>query len=151
MSNEMILKGHDVFASLNVDEINKLSTFSSVKEFRTGDIIFEDNQAASHFYILMEGSVYLQLPANLPEFNVPISKIEEGEMFGISPLLKSPHYTLTARCYKDTKVLAVEAQPFRELLLQNCRVGVDIVTRVAHIYFTRYLDLIRRFQNLVGF
>ena len=150
MSDDMVLKGHDVFASLTVDEIHDLSAFSSVKEFRELDVIFENNQEASHFYILMDGSVYLQLPGNLPEFSIPISKVEKGELFGISPLLRSPRYTSTAQCYKDTRVLAVEAKPFLELLHQNRLAGVDIITRIANIYFTRYLDLIKRFQNVVG-
>ena len=151
MKNEMILKGHDVFASLNVDEISTLSTFSSVETFSAHDVIFETDQSATHFYILMEGLVYLQLPDDLPEFSVPISKVVKGELFGISPLLKSPCYTSTARCYEDTRVLAVEAKPFLEILQQNCRVGVGIITRVAHIYFTRYVDLIKRFQNVVNY
>ena len=150
MSNDTILKGHDLFASLNVDEMDRLSAFSSVREYRENEIVFENNQAASHFYILMDGLVYLQLPADLPEFSIPISKVEKGELFGISPLLKSPRYTLTAKCFQDTKALAVEAEPFREILQQNCRAGMDIITRVADIYFKRYLDLIERLQSVVG-
>ena len=150
MSNETVLKGHDVFGSLNVDEIHELSTFSTVKEFKDREIVFANNQAASHFYILMDGLVYLQLPASLPEFTIPVTKVEKGELFGISPLLKSQRYTSTAQCYKDTRALAVEAIPFRNLLQRNCPAGLDIITRVAGIYFTRYLDLIRRFQGVVG-
>lgn len=151
MSNNMILKGHDMFASLTVDEIHKLSSFSAVKEFREREIIFMNSQPATHFYILMDGLVYLQLSGNSPEFNIPISKVEKGELFGISPLLKSSEYTLTAQCYKNTKALAVEAKPFNDVLQQNCVAGIDIITHVAQIYFTRYLDLIKRFQNVVGF
>ncbi|MFC1561645.1 cyclic nucleotide-binding domain-containing protein [candidate division KSB1 bacterium] len=150
MSNDMILKGHDLFASLNVNEMHKLSSFSSVKEFKKHEMVFEYNQSGSHFYILMEGLVYLQLPANPPEFNLTLSKIQKGELFGISPLLKSPRYTSSAQCFKDAKVLSVEAKPFRNLLQMNCSAGMDIINRVAHIYFTRYLDLITRLQNVVG-
>ena len=150
MSSNMILKGHDLFASLNVDEINKISNYSSVKEFRDREIIFEHNQPSSHFFILMEGLVYLQLPANQPEFRVNIYKVEKGELFGISPLLKSSHYTSTAQSFKETKVLSIEAKPFHELLHSNYPAGLDIINRVAHIYFIRYLDLIKRIQGLVG-
>ena len=150
MTDDMVLKGHDLFASLNVDEIDRISAFSSVKDYRRRDVIFKSNQTASHFHILMEGSVYLMLPGERPEFNILISKVEKGELFGISPLLRSPCYTSTAQCFEDTKVLAVEAEPFRELLQHNCVAGMDIVTRVGHIYFTRYLDLIGRLQKAVG-
>ena len=150
MADDTVLRGHDLFASLNVDEIDRVSSFSTVREFGEREVIFKSSQAASHFYILMDGLVYLQLPGALPEFSIPISKVEKGELFGISPLLKSPQYTSTARCFKDTKVLAVEAEPFRELLRHNCVAGMDIITRIGHIYFTRYLDVIGRLQAVVG-
>jgi len=150
MSIDMMLKGHELFASLNVDEINQLSTFSSVKEFKANEIIFEYNQASTHFYMMMEGLVYLQLPVNPRDFRFAISKVEKGELFGISSLLKSLRYTSTAQCYEDTKVLSIEAKPFRRLLQLNCPAGLNIINQVAHIYFTRYLDLVRRLQDVVG-
>jgi signal-transduction protein with cAMP-binding, CBS, and nucleotidyltransferase domain len=150
MSIDMMLKGHDLFASLNVDEINQLSTFSSVKEFKADETIFEYNQPSSHFYMLMEGLVYLQLPVNPQDFRFAISKVERGELFGISSLLKSLRYTSTAQCFEDTKVLSIEAKPFRELLQLNCPAGLDIINQVAHIYFTRYLDVIKRLQDVVS-
>ena len=150
MSNNMMLKGHEMFASLNVDEINQLSTFSSVKEFKADETIFEYNQASSHFYMLMEGLVYLQLPVNPQDFRFAISKVEKGELFGISSLLKSQRYTSTAQCFEDTKALSIEAKPFRELLQLNCPAGLDIINQVANIYFTRYLDVIKRLQDVVS-
>ena len=64
MSIDMMLKGHKLFASLNVDEINQLSTFSSVKEFRNKETIFKFDQPGTHFYMMMDGLVFLQLPGN---------------------------------------------------------------------------------------
>ena len=150
MGNDVVLKGHELFASLNVDEINKLSKFSSVKEFHDREVIFKYNHRSSHFYMLMEGLVYLQLPANPPEFNFSIAKVEKGELFGISPLIDSPRYTSSAQCFTDTRVLSIEAKPFRELLRQNSHAGLDIINQVAHIYFNRYLDILKRLQDVVG-
>ena len=150
MGIDIMLKGHELFAALNVDEMNELSTFSSVKEFKADETIFEYNKASSHFYMLMEGLVYLQLPVKPRDFRFAISKVEKGELFGISSLLKSVRYTSTAQCYEDTKVLSIEAKPFRRLLQLNCPAGLDIVNQVAHIYFTRYLDVIKKLQDVVS-
>jgi CRP-like cAMP-binding protein len=133
-----------------VDEINRVSGFSSVRQYKKGDAIFEIDQPAAHFYILMEGLVYLQLPGEVPGFNVPVSKVEKGELFGISPLVQSPEYTSAAVCLADTKVLAVEAGPFLELLQQNCAAGMDIISRIGRIYFRRYLEVIRRLQRVAS-
>ena len=149
MADDTMLKGHDLFASLNVDEMERVSSLSSVETFSEGEVIFRTDQAAHHFYILMEGLVYLQLSGELPEFSIPISKVEKGELFGISPLLKSSHYTSTARCFRDTKVMAIAAEPFREVLGGNSVAGMDIITRIGRIYFSRYLDVIARLQSVV--
>ncbi|MFC1493136.1 Crp/Fnr family transcriptional regulator [candidate division KSB1 bacterium] len=150
MNGEKILKGHDLFATLNVDEIHQISTFSSVKEFKEHEVIFNYNQKSSHFYMLMDGAVYLQFPTDPPEFSSTVTKVEKGELFGISPLLKSERYTLMAQCYKDTKALSIEAKPFLRLLHNNCPVGLHIINHIAHIYFTRYLHVIKTLQDVAG-
>lgn len=150
MSIDRALKGHDLFRSLSVDETNQISSFSSVKKYKADEIVFKYNGAGTHVYMLMKGSVYLRLPANPPEFSFAISKIEKGELFGLSPLLDSPRYTSTAQCSEETEVLAIEAQPFRELLQKNCPVGFNIMNQVAHIYFSRYIDVLKNLQGVVS-
>ena len=150
MSNDTVLRGHEVFASLNVNEMDELSSFSSVEQFKEGEIIFRHGQAGTHVYILMAGVVHLQLPVSPPEFDLTISKVEKGELFGISPLLNLSHYTSSARCSTEAKVLSIVAEPFRELLRANCPVGLDVANRVANIYFNRYIDLLKRLQNVVA-
>ncbi len=150
MGIDNMLKGHELFASLNVDEIDRLSAFSSIKEYVRDESIFTYDQASSHFYMLMEGTVYLQLPANPPEFSFAVSKIEKGELFGLSPLLNSPRYTSTARCFSPVEALSIEAKPFRDMLRENCPAGLDIINNVARIYFTRYLSVLQRLQDVVS-
>ncbi len=150
MSLEKVIKGHDLFQSLTVDEAHRLSDFSSMKEYQPDEFIFKFGGAGSHIYMLMKGAVYLRLPANPPEFSFVISKIEKGELFGLSPLLDSPRYTATAQCMEATEVLAIEAQPFREILKNNCPVGYDIINSVAHIYFTRYIEVLKSVQGVLG-
>ncbi|MCP4724112.1 MAG: cyclic nucleotide-binding domain-containing protein, partial [bacterium] len=118
--------------------------------YSENELIFKYNQISSHFYMLMEGVVYLQLPTDPPEFSFAVTKVEKGELFGISPLLKSERYTLMAQCYKDTKVMSIEAKPFLKLLHDNYPVGMHIINHVAHIYFTRYLHVIKTLQDVVG-
>lgn len=150
MIDDGMLKGHDVFAPLNVDEMHRVSTFSSVKQYEQGDTVFKTGDPASHFFVLMEGLVYIELPSEVPGFSLPILSVEKGELFGISPLFASPSYTSAAKCFEGTRVLAVEARPFRELLQQNCSAGMDIMTQIGRIYFTRYLGVIQRLQKVVG-
>ena len=150
MSTDTMLKGTELFKSLSIEEVDKISAFSSVKEFNANDMIFIHDRPSTHIYVLMEGLVYLQLPSTAQEFNLNITKIEKGELFGLSPLLDSPRYTASAKCFSPTKVLAIEAKPVKGILQKNHLVGMDAMGRVARIYFTRYLDLLRRLQDTVS-
>jgi len=150
MSVGKMLKGHDLFASLSVEEMNQISNLASSKTYAADETIFKYNGAGSHVYMLMSGSVYLRLPANAPDFSFVISKIEMGELFGLSPLLDSPRYTSTAQCTEECEVLAIEAKPFRELLRNNHLVGFNIMNQVAHIYFSRYIAVLKNVQSILN-
>ena len=150
MIEDKVLKGHDLFSSLTPDEIHKLSKFAYEKEFHEGESIFEYNQACSHFFMLKKGDVYLLLPANPKEFSFAVSKIKAGELFGLSPLLNGDRYTAQAKCYSEAKVLAIEAKPFLELIRTNSHVGLNIINRVAEIYYARYLNILKKLQDVVS-
>ena len=150
MTVDRIVKGHDLFGSLSVEETNKLSRFSATKKYKAGEKIFQYGVNASHVFMLMNGSVNLQLPASPPDFSLVISKVQKGELFGVSPLLDSPRYTSTAECADDSEVLVIEARPLREMLRTNCPVGFVIMSQVAHAYFNRYIDVLKNLQKVVS-
>ena len=145
-----ILKGHDLFQALNVNQMNEISVFSSVRKLNTHEILFTHGAPSSHVFMLMEGSVNLLLPAKSRDFDLIVSKIDKGELFGLSPLLDSKKYTTTARCTEPTQVLAIEAKPFRELLKSDPLVGFDIMNQVARVYFARYIEVLKSLQGVVS-
>jgi len=150
MNNVGILKGHDLFRSLGLEKAFEIKDFSSVKKYGANDTVFAFNSAGSHIYMLMKGSVNLQLPSKNQEYSLVISKIEIGELFGLSPLLDSPRYTAAAQCSEASEVLAIEAKPFRNLLTENAVIGLNIMNHVAKIYFSRYINVLRNLQEIAG-
>ncbi len=150
MNNVGILKGHDLFRSLGLEKAFEIKDFSSVKKYAANETIFEYNSAASHIFMLMKGSVNLQLPSKSQDYNLVISKIEIGELFGLSPLLNSSRYTATAQCSEASEILAIEAKPFRNLLKENCVIGLNIMNHIAQIYFNRYINVLRNLQEVAG-
>jgi signal-transduction protein with cAMP-binding, CBS, and nucleotidyltransferase domain len=150
MGIDRVLRGHDVFQSLSIEQSHALSEFSALKQLESGETVFKYDVKAGHIYMLMKGAVELRLPAQQNDFSMVISKVEIGELFGLSPLLDSPRYTTTAECTAATEVLSIEARPLRELLRQNQHVGFEIINQVAHIYFSRYIEVLKNFQSIVN-
>ncbi|MBW2279003.1 MAG: cyclic nucleotide-binding domain-containing protein [Deltaproteobacteria bacterium] len=150
MSVTGMLKGHDLFRALTPKELDQVSSFSAVRNFEKDQTVFDLDQRSSHVFQVLEGEIYLQLPGALPEFNIIVSQVERGELFGLSPLLGSSRYTASARCINRCSVLAIEAEAFRRLLQENALVGFHIMSRVADTYFHRYVEVVKNLQGVLG-
>ena len=150
MSVTNILKGHELFHNLSLEEVNNISEFSERRGWDKGDTIFLKGEKADKVYLLLEGAVLLRLPAQPPdEYRIIISKIGEGDLFGLSPLLGSSRYTVEAQCDADTEALAIDAGKSRKILEDDSVAGLAIMSEVADIYFHRYIELLERLQNIV--
>jgi len=149
MGVQNILKGHELFLNLNVEVVDAISGFSERRGFDRGDTIFTRGQKADRVYILLDGVVYLRLPATPEEFRIVVAKLVKDDLFGLSPLLGSGQYTVEAQCAEDAEVLAIDAARFRKLLEQNTSSGMYIMSEVAKVYFERYVELLKRLQNIV--
>jgi len=149
MGVQSILKGHELFRNLSVEEVDRISGFSEVRGFKKGDTLFVKGQKADRVFLLQKGVVYLRLPANPEEFRIVVDKLEKDDLFGLSPLLGSELYTVEGQCAQDCEVLAIDAQKFRQLLEASSASGFYIMSEVAKVYFERYAELLKRLQNIV--
>jgi len=149
MGVQNILKGHELFLNLSVEEVDRVSGFSERRGYDKNDTIFLKGQKADKVYLLLEGAVYLRLPASPEEFRIVVAKLGKDDLFGLSPLLGSEQYTVEAQCAEDAEVLAIDARKFRKLLEASSSAGFYIMSEVAKVYFERYAELMKRLQNIV--
>jgi signal-transduction protein with cAMP-binding, CBS, and nucleotidyltransferase domain len=143
-----VLKGHNIFKLLTVDEVARISEFSSEKRFRRNETIYTREKAVSHAFLNLSGVIDLRLPAKPPVYHFTIDKIGEGELFGIASLLGSERYTASAVAVEDTIVLAMEARPLRALIQSNSTAGYRIINQVALVYFGRYMTVMGKLQDM---
>lgn len=149
MSVASILQGHELLKNLTMEEVDRISKFSERKKFKKNATIFLHGADAAQTYILLKGRVLLRLPAKPDEFRIVIGNIDEGELFGLSPLLGSAKYTAEAQCAVASEVLAIDAQELRGLLQADCLAGFYIMNEVAQVYFSRYNELLGRLQGII--
>ena len=149
MSVASILQGHELLKNLTMEEVDRISKFSERKKFKKNATVFLHEADAAHTYILLKGRVLLRLPAKPDEFRILIGSIDEGELFGLSPLLGSAKYKAEAQCTEPSEVLAIDAKELRGLLQADCLAGFYIMNEVAQVYFNRYNELLGRLQGIV--
>jgi CRP-like cAMP-binding protein len=149
MSVTKMLKGHELFRSLGFDEIERISSYSELRQLDGGDKVFDAGSSGSRFFVLLEGRVSLRLPAESHEPGLVVGRIAKGEIFGLAPLLGAGGHTTTAECAEPCTVLGIDAPSLRKLLEQNCPVGFQIMNVAAQVYFSRYTEILNRLQKVV--
>ncbi len=145
-----MIKGHQLFRSLSFEEIEEISAFSGPKRYEAEEAVFERGRTGGHFFIVLDGCVNLMLPAKGNEHSMVIAHLEKDEIFGLSPLLGGGKYTTLALCTEPTTVLAIEVAPFRAIIEENSRVGLNIMNEIARAYFTRYVDTLEHFRTVMA-
>lgn len=144
-----MLSGHDLFRLLGAEEIEAVSRISAVKRFTRDETIHEHHALVSHVFLCLEGTVLLQLPARASELRLTIAQIGKGELFGVAPLLGIDRYTTSARAAGPVEALAIEAKGFQRIVEKSPVVAHQLMSRVAQVYFGRYLEVMRRLQGVL--
>lgn len=150
MSIASILKGHEFFHNLALEEVEEVSGFSEKLRYSSNERVFTHGEKADRVYLLLKGSVLLRFPPGTGEPKIIIARIKKGELFGISPLLGAERYGVDALCTENADVLAIQAEKLHQMLKEDCVAGFVIMSEVAKAYFDRYTELLRSLQGVVS-
>lgn len=135
------LKKSELFEALNDSQLHALLSHSIVESFSEGKTIFQQGEEATRLYILIQGSVDLTVKAQ-EQIDFMTSKIEkEGAVFGTASLMEPYQYNVTATCLKPSKVLIIEADSLKRKMKDEPDMGMEIMKKLASIYFNRLNDL----------
>jgi len=143
------LKKTELFGNLNESRLNIILSRSSVESCPEGKTIFLQGEEAIYLYVLIQGAVDLTVKTQ-EQTDFMTSKIEkEGVTFGIPSLIEPFRYNVTATCLKPTKVLKIEAEPLKKKMEEDPKMGMEIMKKLASIYFSRLNDLRLGVSNLI--
>lgn len=131
------LKEADLFKGLNTKQLQLFGKYFKEENFETGEVIFSQGEPARNLYILLEGEVTLGVKAKGEIDITAYSVTKKGETFGLPSLIKPYRNSVSATCNKRTKVLSINGEVLRKLMKQNSKVGIEIMERVAEIFFNR--------------
>jgi len=135
------LKKTKLFESLEESQLNVILSHSTIESFPEGKVIFSRGDEATFLYVLIEGAVDLSV-ATQEQIGFMSSKIQkEGETFGIPSLLEPFRYNVTAKCLMATKVLRIEVRQIKKKMEEDPKMGMEIMKKLASIYYTRLNDL----------
>ena len=144
------LKKTELFETLTGSQLNDLLSQSLIKSYRQGDTIFLQGEEATHLYILINGSVDLTVRAQ-EKIDFMTSKIEkDGAVFGTASLMEPFRYNVSAICLKPSEVLVLDASVIKKRMEEDPEMGMEIMKKLATIYFNRLNQLRSGVSNLLN-
>lgn len=120
------LKKYPPFDVISQEDLLNLSKEVTIVYLEKGKVLF--NAGDTHhpyFYIVKEGAIELKAPENDGLKMVDIC--DEGDIFGIRPLLSSSNYQMTAIAEEESILYGIPLADFSPILNANANVGLYLI------------------------
>jgi len=118
-----------MFEDLEPHEINDIAHIVEVLKFEPGDIIFSEGDSGDAWYALYSGEVDVLKSSNSGEKT--IKTLEPGSCFGEIAVLDGLPRSATIRTTKETVVLRVPQDKFRELIEKDHLIAYKLIKHMA--------------------
>jgi CRP-like cAMP-binding protein len=144
----------DVFRKLNDDQLSAIQECAEAVDFEKGDRIFEQDDIASHVWIVLEGDVELRTelpgkeggPGSSPAF------ISEAQAFGWTCFVQPYRYRLSGYCASRwCKVIKLEREDLLAFFARDEVVGfkvMDYLLRAVGKQFEQLQDEIAKVRGI---
>lgn len=96
-----------------------------VKEFKAGEIIFRQGDAATEFYVVQSGKVDIRLGNRL------LGTVGDRDIFGEMALIDTAPRSATAVAATDVKLVAVGEKQFLFLVSQTPHFALNVMRTLA--------------------
>ena len=124
------LKGHPPFNLFDRATLLSLASQAIVQYRPKSEVIFQQGtMPGGLIFVLKEGAVHLFHEEN--DERELVDQCDEGELFGLRPLLAEDAYALTAVAAEETLLYAIPVVPFREAAEQSPGVLMYIASNFA--------------------
>ncbi len=127
------LKDYPPFSLLKKDLLMRIAQRVVVNYYRPGEVLFRAGDTPEKFiYMVREGAV--QLLREEAGERVLVEECDEGDVFGIRPLLAKEAYALTAEAVEESLIYAININGFHKVLAENPEVAYYLARSFASGY-----------------
>ena len=142
------LCGHAFLRGLGKDQITSLSSLASEVVFEENEVILEAGQRASSFYLVLSGSVAVEL--RTPRYVVCVEALGPGQAFGWSALLDHQDTVFQVRAREHTVALQLDGPALQSKFRLEPDLGREILHRTLHLVAGRVKATEIRFAEMCG-
>ncbi|MEO8533493.1 MAG: DUF294 nucleotidyltransferase-like domain-containing protein [Flavobacterium sp.] len=132
------LKNYPPFSFLHQGDLEKLSEQISIVYKEKDSVIFAENEKThDSFYVVHKGAVALKKNQK----NVVLDMCDEGDIFGLRPLLAQENYIMEAVAHEESILYSIPIAVFKPYALENRTVGNFLIESYASNTRNPYSDI----------
>jgi CRP/FNR family transcriptional regulator, cyclic AMP receptor protein len=138
MSTEIVtdlLKEHPFCQSFWPDHVTRLAAMASEIHFEPGELVFQEGDHSSLFYLLVTGNVALEVVA--PGHPVRVSTLVAGEVLGWSSVTGDTGKQFQARALEEVHALAFDGTRLRHACEADFAFGFALMRAVLTVMSER--------------
>jgi len=120
----------ELFASLSPEERGAIAMLAVPRQFNEGEIIYEEDDAGTSMFVLLEGVVELQTRLNDGPVHSLIT-MQAGAAFGFVDVIDPQARGIIAKALEPSNALEITREAFEEYLKKHPESGVNIVLALA--------------------
>lgn len=146
---ERLLAEHPFFKGLDPRYIKSIAECASEASFKAGDFIFREGDAATHFWLIRQGKVSLEIfaPGRGP---IMIETLSGGDVMGWSWIVEPYRKQYDGRALELTRTLAFDTRCIRGRCEAEPKLGYELFKRFAQIFGERLHATRMRLLDLYG-
>ena len=139
--NTDLLAGHPFAQAFWPEQIAHLAAMASQARFERGELIFREGDRSSLFYLLLSGSVALEVAA--PGRAVRVLTLDAGDALGWSSVTGETDKQFQARALEPVEALAFDGARLRHACEEDFSFGFVFMRAIARVLAGR-LHAVRR-------
>jgi CRP-like cAMP-binding protein len=143
-----VLREHAFLQGLSEEQFAALAGIASEVEFQENAIVLEDGQQSTFFYLLLSGSVAVELRTS--RYAVLVQAVGPGQVFGWSALLNQQDTLFQVRAREVTTALRFDGAALKAKCREDSRLGCEVLGRVLQVVAGRVRATELRFAEMCG-
>jgi CRP/FNR family cyclic AMP-dependent transcriptional regulator len=148
LTKQHLLHNHDFVRGLPAAQIDRLASLASEVIFNEDEVILVEGQLSSAFYLLLSGSVSIEL--RTPRYSICVDSLGPGRAFGWSALLDHQDTLFQVRARETTTVLCLEGAALKSLCRTDPDLGIELLQRTLQLVAGRVKATEIRFAEMCG-
>lgn len=142
------LRAHAFTKGLTDQQIESLAAIARKVTFEENCVVLEDKQRSTSFYLLVAGSVAVEL--RTAQYAICVQSLGENSVFGWSSLLDRQDTLFQVRARERTTVLELDGGRLKDTCFRDTALGTEVLHRILHVVAGRVKATEVRFAEMCG-